>query len=244
MNKLFVGFDRVVEPVKGCLFIDDEIPEIPDKFRPKIFDPKKHHFNPLRNITKKKARDISKILYAASPQGENTLTVRNGRRALAKALLRAKRLDEVEGDEEVTGMIDDLLFTDEARKVFCNQGKGFDFDTKSVILARVNRAELGEEDALTLGLFLMLEYPGQIVVPNFGFLGRDIHVSLVDQNRLIAGLNTLAELPPKLRQAVLLIKDKEGRGATAEDADTLAVYNSRFPRGTNEFNAVVAAAMA
>ena len=64
-------------------------------------------------------------------------------------------------------------------------------------------------------------------------------MSLIREGRLIAGVNTLAELPTKLRQSVLLIKDKEGSGATADDADTLAAYLSRFPRGTNEFTAKV-----
>jgi hypothetical protein len=73
--------------------------------------------------------------------------------------------------------------------------------------------------------------------------GREAHVSLIRENRPIAGANTLEELSPKLRQAVLLIKHKEGAGATDEDAETLAMYNSRFPRGTNEFNAVVKEAM-
>ena len=49
----------------------------------------KHSFNPLTNIDYKKAREIADILYTVSPQGENTLTVRNGKRALLKMLLEA-----------------------------------------------------------------------------------------------------------------------------------------------------------
>jgi hypothetical protein len=41
-------------------------------------------------------------------------------------------------------------------------------------------------------------------------------------NRLVAGVNSLKELSPKLRQAVLWVKDKEASGATTEDAKTLA----------------------
>jgi hypothetical protein len=58
------------------------------------------------------SRFIADALYTVSPQGENTLTVRNGRRALAQALAEGKRLDElrirsdVKGvKEEVEGMI-------------------------------------------------------------------------------------------------------------------------------------------
>jgi len=55
---------------------------------------------------------------------------------------------------------------------------------------------------------------------------------------LVIGINTLNELSPKLRQAVLLMKEKVAAGATVEDADVLAGY-ARLPRGTNGFNAFV-----
>jgi hypothetical protein len=64
----------------------------------------------------------------------------------------------------------------------------------------------------------------QIVVPDFGFYGRDIHSRLIREERVIAGVNTLNELPPKLRQMALLIKDKQASGATVEDAEELARY--------------------
>jgi hypothetical protein len=60
---------------------------VPDVPRARVFDPLKHSFNPLKNITYRKAREIADILYTVSPQGENTLTVRNGKRALLKMLL-------------------------------------------------------------------------------------------------------------------------------------------------------------
>lgn len=56
------------------------------------------------------------------------------------------------------------------------------------------------------------------------FYGRDAHISLIRENRLIAGVNFIGELPAKMRQSVLLIKDKVGKGATADDARTLAMY--------------------
>src|ERR1700709_2016073 len=106
MNKLFVGLTKTVQPPKRGLFIHDEVPDIS---RARIFDPAKHSFNPLKGIDYRKARALADVLYTASPQGENTLTVRNGKRALLKALLASSRLDQIDGDEEVTGMIDDLL---------------------------------------------------------------------------------------------------------------------------------------
>jgi hypothetical protein len=64
----------------------------------------------------------------------------------------------------------------------------------------------------------MAHFKGQIVVPDFGFYGREAHISLIRENRLIARVNSLAELPPKLQQSVLLIKDKEAAGATLANA--------------------------
>lgn len=134
-------------------------------------------------------------------------------------------------------MIDDLLVSPLLRKGLCNPENEFTVNGKSKIFARLNRAEIGEFDALVLGLFLMAHYNQQLVIPDFGFYGRDAHVSLIREGRLVAGVNTLAELPPKLRQAVLLVKEKKAAGATAEDAETLATYMSGFARGQEGFNA-------
>ena len=50
------------------------------------------------------------------------------------------------------------------------------------------------------------------------------------------------ELPPKLRQHVLLIKDKVPSGTTFEDAEILAGY-AGLVRGANGYNAFVEQAM-
>jgi hypothetical protein len=112
----------------------------------------------------------------------------------------------------------------------------FSFNPRSTILARLNRAELGEFDALVLGLLLMAHYKGQVVVPDFGFYGRDAHVSLIREERLIAGVN-------HLRQAVLLIDEKEAKGATYEDAETLAHY-ARIDKNAQKFDWFIQEAMA
>lgn len=69
---------------------------------------------------------------------------------------------------------------------------------------------MGEFDALVLGFFLIRHFEGQIVVPDFGFYGRDVHSSLIRQRRMIAGVNFLNELPLKLQRSVLLIKGHGG----------------------------------
>ena len=105
-----------------------------------------------------------------------------------------------------------------------------------------DRAELRDFDALLLGLFLTAHYKGQVVVPDFGFYGREMHTSLIRQERLIAGIDTLQELSPKLRQAVLLIEDKVGSGTTFDDGETLAQY-AGLVRGRNNYNDFVEASM-
>jgi hypothetical protein len=61
-------------------------------------------------------------------------------------------------------MIGELLFTDVLRSVLCSEND-FAFTGKNTkVFARVNRAELGEFNALVLGLFLMAHFKGQVVV--------------------------------------------------------------------------------
>jgi hypothetical protein len=211
MNQIHIGFNKTIELKKGgCLVIEDTVREVP---RARVFDPMRHCFNPLKGIDYKKARQLSEIFYAVYPQGDSTLTVRNGKRALLKALLAADRLDRVEGDEEVQALIDDLLVSPVLRRMLCNPSDQFSFKPRSTILAKVDRVALGEFDALVIGLLLMAQFKGQLVVPDLGFYGRDIHTSLIREERLIAGVNFLAELPSKLRQSVLSIEDKVARGA-------------------------------
>lgn len=242
MNQFFVGLTKQIDPPTRGLFLHDDVPEIP---RARIFDPAKHSFNPLKDIDYRKARALADVLYTAYPQGENTLTVRNGKRASLKALMSAKRLDKVEGDEEVSGMIGDLLQSPVLKRVLCNP-TNFSFNPNSLILARINRAELGDFDALVLGLFLIGHFKGQVVVPDFGFYGREVHVSLIRENRLVAGVNSLDELTPKLRSAVLLMEHKEASGALYDDAVTLAKHAGLRPdflRDDNDYNHFIDDAM-
>lgn len=243
MNQLYVGLGQQIElPRGGFLFVDDELPEIP---RARIFDPKcLVNFNPLKDINDIKARRLAQILYTIYPEGESTLTVRNGKRSMVPALMEAKSLDTVRGDDEIMGTLNDVLVSPTLRRIFCGKGHTFSFNPRSVILARINREELGEFDALVLGLFLMEQYPGQLVVPDFGFYGRDVHSGLLRSNRLIVGVRFLSELPPKLRRNAMLIEEKVAMGAIYEDAVELGRYDCRFPPNTEGYDAFIKAAMA
>lgn len=56
-------------------------------------------------------------------------------------------------------------------------------------------------------------------------------------------MNSLDELPTKLRKAVPLISNKKGSGTTYEDAVTLATYARLLP-GTDGFSGFVGRTMA
>ena len=139
-------------------------------------------------------------------------------------------------------MLDDILVSPLLRRVLCNP-TNFSFNPNSVIQARINRVELGDFDALVLGLLLMSHARGQVVVPDFGFYGREIHSRLIREERLIAGVSYLDELPDTLRAAVLLIKEKRLSGTTADDAEELAKYE-RLREGTVALHDFVESAIA
>jgi hypothetical protein len=250
MNKLHVGFSRKIEPPLGSyLWIADEVPKIKNA---RVFDPMKHCFDPLKGMDYKKAAEFVAALQTLFPGGENTLTKEDAEFILLDALLsKPKSLETLipaskdSAKEKARRMMGRLLLSPILKRVLCSRGEEYSFNSnwRSVILARINRAKLGEFDSLALGHLLMLQFKGQIVVPDFGFYGREIHMNLLREERLIVGVNTLAELPPKLRQSVLLIKDKVASGTTVEDAETLAKY-ARFVPGTVGFNDFVAGAIA
>lgn len=240
-NKLYIGFSKQIGIPATGLFINDEIPKIENA---KIFDIEKHSFNPLRSITYQHARELSDVLYTIYPQADTTLTVRNGRRALLPLLLHGERLDKIDTDnQEVKDMLADLLISPTLNRILCNQGQQFSFKTNALTLAKLNRAQLGDFDALILGLFLISQFKGQLIIPDFGFYGRGPHVNLIRQRRLIAGLYTLEELPENLRQHALLIEDKTGSGTTYDDAVTLARYAKLVPN-TNQYNEFIQDTMA
>lgn len=240
MNKIYIGVNRELElPKGGYLVLDDEV-TAPARA---IFEPGECSFNPLEEVDYRKARDLAATFYALSPQGENTLTVRNGKRALVKLLLDAERLDDLgtpkdDAEREAVGMVEDVLVSPVLWGVLCGEGQKFRFSPDTKIVARVNRAELGDFDALALGLFLIGQAKGQVAIKDFGFYGREGHLSLIREERLIVGVNFLSELPEKLRSAVLLMQEKVGAGAIFEDAETLAKY-ARLEKGTNGWNSFV-----
>lgn len=240
MNSLIIGTadktEQLLEHARaGFLLITDGelVQPFLSKFpRAKIFDPSEHSFNPLRGLDYKRARDFAATVYSASPEGKDTLTVRNGKRELTKALLaNPTQLDRLKSsNEEVNATIDDLLLSPVLKRVLCHPTN---FSFKGSVIAVLNRAELGDFDAFILAsLLLGQKSKGQIVLEDFGFYGRPLHVSLIRQDRLVAGVNYLAELELTLQRAVMGIKDKTPCNAVAEDAERLAMYAGLVPNTT------------
>lgn len=242
MNHLLVGASdktqHLIELAAAPFLLIDDGP-IADEFlklpHTKLFDITRHSFNPLRGIDYKRAREFATAVYTASPEAPDTLTVRNGKRALTRLLLaNPRRLDKLPEDDHQVGTaealstVEDMLLSPVLTQVLCNPTN---FSFKGAIVARLNRAEIGDFDAFLLAALLIGQCKGQIVVPDFGFYGRDFYSSLIRQNRLVASVTFLGEVSPKLQQLLLLIKDKSIYRTTREDAERLVFYtNHREPR--------------
>lgn len=254
-NTLYAGLYTTIELPKGSFaWIGDEVPEHP---KAKVFDPLKHTLNlfehPLNLLEPadyRKACDMVSTLMALFPGGENTLTKEGVPLVLLDALDGATRFDRLfQGESKdpsyisAQRMVRRILKSPVLRRVLCSERKSFSFEgANRKVFVRLNRAELGEFDALALGLLVMAHYKGQLVVEDLGFYGRDLHVGLVEQERLIAGVNFLDELPDKLRQRCLLIEDKVLSGASLEDAEKVAKYEG-YAKGTTGFHDFVKGAI-
>jgi hypothetical protein len=241
MKKLYVGTKIQIElPKCPFLYLHDEIPEIP---RARIFNPLKDSFNPLKQIDHKKARELTEIIFTIYAKGSDTLTLQRGKMKLPQLLLDARRVDQIKGDDDVQPIINDILFSPVLKSILCSKMQ-FSFNANSTILARINRAELGDHDALLLTLLLVSQYNGQVIIPDFGFYGRPIHSYLIRQNRLIAGVQTLDQVPPELLPD--LITTTVPQGTLYRDAVTLAEQAGLRPdplREENPFNEFITTAM-
>jgi hypothetical protein len=245
MNLLIVGRDKtdaILEHLSGQFLLLDDGPIIDEWLlrntrKSTELDFTKHSFNPLSRMDSKRARDFISILDAIFPEGENTLTKKNSNHVLLKALrekprnflhLLTKLTPPKASDTayvDAYQKIENLLLSDVLEHVFTNPTN---FSSRGVLLARLDRAELSEFVCRVLGLFLVAGYKGQVVIPDFGFYGARHHTGLMREDRLIAGVNWLDEIPD-LRHSLLLIDDKIGRHTTAEDAEALAEYTGLVP---------------
>jgi hypothetical protein len=170
---------------------------------------------------------------------KDLMTYRNGRRALTRLVTKADSLATIkysrnDEDQEAKGVVDDVLLSPLLRKMFSKPLPRW-FLSGSTIVAHLNRKVIGDDDAKVIANILIAKFKGQIVVPDFGFYGRDHHAALIREERLIAGVYTLSELPEKLRDRAMLMP-KAGKGCTYKDAEILATYAKLRPDPTREDN--------
>lgn len=235
MNRLLVGKHKDFHdpPIPFLLIDDGEVIDalhLPPRRKATVLDFNKHSFNPLKDMDYRKAREFIAVLDAVFPEGENTLTKKTSNFVLLNALLsNPKRLHKLvrpsktdTGQQDAYQKIATLMMSPVLERVLCRP-TNFSFD--GILLARLNRAELGDFDCFVLGNLLISQYQGQIIIPDFGFYACKHHTALIRQNRLIAGLNFLDEVLEDIRNNLLLIDDKVGHRCTAKDAETLAGYS-------------------
>jgi hypothetical protein len=212
-----------------------------------------HAFNPLRGMDYLKARQFVGIINAVFPEGESTLTRKNSTFVLLRALLtsKAKTLDTLltpskdPGEQDAYQKIQTLLLSPVLKRFLCSpttlrlRGR---HTPHNILLARLDRATLGDFDCFVLGNLLIANYPGQVVIPDFGFYAIPNHIQLMRQQRLTAGLSFLDEVPTKIRQQLLLMPTKLARHCTFDDAECLAGY-AGLAKGTVAESDFIAAAI-
>jgi hypothetical protein len=254
MNSIYIGTDRNIQlPKSEFLFIHNTLPKVRGA---KIFDPTKDHINLLAKLHYRKICAITDAIGALFPEGENTLTRATGLEYIAEQL-DAAMVAQVKGepislrdlipepDKKSTtghvwayGKIRRLLRSPVLNRMLT----GKDFKFGKITLARVDPAALTLFDAQAVTFFLMTQYPQQLVISDYGLYAREMHAQLILEDRLIAGVNTLSELPPQLRQLALL-QETIACGTTWDDAETLAKKDSLYGRGSVDFGDKISEAM-
>jgi hypothetical protein len=247
MNRLYIGAKRKALlndfPEEPCLVVDNG--PVIDQLskRARRFDPLKHSLNPLRDISYRTACDIVSVIECVYPGGENTLTRQNTSMQLLAALMDSpKKLDGLISDTKETkdafNKVQRLLLSPVLKPVL-TRPPSLNFSMKGTILARLDRATLGNFDSLFIGNLLASRYPGTVVITDFGFYAASFHENLIEQGRLVACVNSLAEIPEKMRNRLLTSSELIPSRCTYQDAVALAEYLCPHLPHTNQWNAFI-----
>lgn len=245
MNALIVGKNSapILDYVpRGNFLIIDDGPVIDQlSVRARTFDPSKHSLSLLKDISYRSACDFVSVLEAAFPGGSETLTKQNTSMEFLTALLGkpksfATLIKDTKETKDAYNKLQRLLISPVLGPILTASPR-LNFSLKGTLIARLNRKELGEFDAFFLGNLLISRYPGTVIIPDFGFYAADFHISLIRQNRLIAGLRSFEEVP-ELKTDLVQIGTKVGSQCTPDDAEVLAAY-SGYPKGTDGYSTYV-----
>lgn len=126
-----------------------------------------------------------------------------------------------------------LLMSPTIRNIVGQRRSTFSLDRPCIIIADLNRGELGDLTARLLGGLLIARSSGQVYINELGFFPSDYLASLLAQDRFVVALNFLAETrsASALPQALLSIDDKTILRTNRKDADELSFYvNAPNPR--------------
>lgn len=242
MNLVSIGTSPLDLPEGGFLYLNDEVPQIP---RARYFDYRKHSIN-LLNLNElseldryRKICDIVDAFDALFVVTGGTLTESTGLEYLAERLDQAGDITAMvdlipkpdskspSGHHWAHGKVQRLMRSPVLRKMLTGK-PNFVLDPTKRTFARLNRAELGDFDARAIAYFLIALFPGTVIIPDFGFYGRDLHTALIRENRITAGVRSLKRIErncPDLHDELLLIENKVIKGALYPDAVTLADYD-------------------
>jgi len=237
MNTLILGSAKgpILDHLPDTFLLIDDGPiidalQLPERKAVTVFDPAHHAFNPLKDMTYLRARAFVDLINAAFPEGESTLTRRISSFHILTALLSgALSLDTLIRDTKDTRdayqKIQTLLLSPVLAKVIT---RPTNLSFKGTVLARLNRAELGDFDCFFLANLLIQQYRGPVVIPDFGFYACPFHVDLIRQDRLVAGINAFDEVP-RFRNELIQFEKKIGSRTTPDDAAILANYRGLTP---------------
>src|SRR3569623_1619150 len=173
MNKLAIGLaDKNFKYPKGSLVITGE-PIL--KRGVKVYDPAKHGLYPLPM----KYREAREFAAAVFPD-KDLMTYRNGRRALTRLVMNADNLNRLkyrrgsDDDKEAKGVVEDILLSPLLRRMLREPIPRW-FYRGSTVHARLNRKEIGDDDAKLNANILMSQAIGTIVEHDYGGYARDYH---------------------------------------------------------------------
>jgi hypothetical protein len=126
-----------------------------------------------------------------------------------------------------------LLMSPTIRNIVGQKRSTFSLAQGQIIIADLDRAELGDLTARLLGGLLTARSSGQVYINDLGFFASDYLASLLSQNRFAVALSFLAETrrSPALTQALLSVEDKTILRTNRKDAEELSFYvNAPNPR--------------
>ena len=117
-----------------------------------------------------------------------------------------------------------LLMSPAIRNIVGQPHSTFSLTKKYIVIANLDRNEIGDLTARLLGGLLIARSSGHVYINDFPFFASEHFASLFPQERFSVSLSFLDEVPPKLQQSLLSIEDKVALQTSPSDAERLMFY--------------------